>query len=65
MVLEQYGLDKGMVYNSVVDPDPHHFGNLDPDPHLHRIKIRIRIMIMWIHNTGILCTCCLSLPLTP
>jgi hypothetical protein len=30
---------------SVVDPDPHHLGNLDPhpDPHQHQIKIRIRI----------------------
>jgi hypothetical protein len=33
------------VYSSVVDPDPHHFGNLDPhpDPHPHQIKTRIRI----------------------
>ncbi len=32
---------------SVVDPDPHHFGNLDPhpDPHTHQIKFRIRIRI--------------------
>jgi hypothetical protein len=31
----------------VVDPDPHHFDNLDPhpEPHLHQIKIRIRIKI--------------------
>jgi hypothetical protein len=30
---------------SVVNPDLHHFGNLDPrpDPHSHQIKIRIRI----------------------
>jgi hypothetical protein len=29
----------------VVDPDPHHFGKLDPhpDPHPHQIKIRIRM----------------------
>ncbi len=32
-LLEHYGLDKGMVYNSVVDPDP------------HRMKIRICIRI--------------------
>jgi hypothetical protein len=25
---------------NVVDPDPHHFSNLDPDP--HQIKIQIR-----------------------
>jgi hypothetical protein len=32
---------------SVVDPDPHHFGNLypHPDPQPHQIKIRIRIII--------------------
>ncbi len=32
---------------SVVDPDPHHFGDLDShhDPHPHEIKIRIRIWI--------------------
>jgi hypothetical protein len=40
---------------SVVDPDPHHFGNLDPDPDPdpHQIKIRIRIrikVISWIRN---------------
>jgi hypothetical protein len=31
------------------NPDPHHFGNLDPhpDPHPHQIKIRIWIRI-WI-----------------
>jgi hypothetical protein len=28
---------------AVVDPDPHHFGNLDPHP--HQIKSRIRIKI--------------------
>ncbi len=30
-----------------MDPDPHHFGNLDPrpDPHPYKIKIRIRIRI--------------------
>jgi hypothetical protein len=30
--------------SNVVDPDPHHFGNLDPhpDPHPHQIKIRIK-----------------------
>jgi hypothetical protein len=28
---------------SVVDPDPHHFGNLDPDPHQTKIRIWIRI----------------------
>jgi hypothetical protein len=40
-------------WTSVVDPDPHHFGNLDPAPHQennpdpdpHQIKIRIRIRI--------------------
>jgi hypothetical protein len=26
-----------------VDPDPHHFGNLDPRPHQIKIRIRIRI----------------------
>ncbi len=45
--------------SSVVDPDPHHFGNLDPhrDPHQHKIKIRIRLripirikVISWIRN---------------
>ncbi len=25
-----------------LDPDPHHFGNLDPHPDPHQIKIRIR-----------------------
>jgi hypothetical protein len=32
---------------SVVDPDPHHFGKLDPhpDPHPHQIKILISITI--------------------
>jgi hypothetical protein len=36
-----------VVFYSVVDPDPHHFGNLDPhpDPHPHKIRIRIRINI--------------------
>ncbi len=24
------------TYASVGDPDPHHFGKLDPDPHPHR-----------------------------
>jgi hypothetical protein len=33
----------GTVWFSVVDPDPHHFGNLDP--HLNQIKIWIRIRI--------------------
>ncbi len=38
-----------------MDPDPHHFGNLDPhwDPDQHKIKIRIRIRIKvmsWIRN---------------
>jgi hypothetical protein len=30
-----------------MDPDPHHFGNLDPlrDPHPRQIKIRIQIQI--------------------
>ncbi len=30
-----------------MDPDPHHFENLDPHPdlHPHQIKIRIRIKI--------------------
>jgi hypothetical protein len=34
-------------YSIVVDPDPHHFGNLDPNPDMHpqQIKIRIRIKI--------------------
>ncbi len=34
---------------SVVDPDPYHFGNLDPhpDPHPHQIKIRIRTKIIY------------------
>ncbi len=34
--------------DSLVDPDPHHFGNLEPhpDPHPHQIKIRIRIKVM-------------------
>jgi hypothetical protein len=41
--------------DSVVDPDPHHFGNLDPHPDPHQIKIRIRIririkVISWIRN---------------
>ncbi len=53
------------VLRSVVDPDPHHFGN--PDPHQLKIiiwiRIRIRIRVVWIlirirskvmriHNTG-------------
>jgi hypothetical protein len=25
------------------DPDPHHFGNLDPHPHQIQIRIRIKI----------------------
>jgi hypothetical protein len=36
-----------------VDPDQHHFGNLDPDPHPHQTKFRIRIrikVISWIPN---------------
>jgi hypothetical protein len=37
------------VYASDVEPDPHHFGNLDPDPHpdplSHQIKIPISIRI--------------------
>jgi hypothetical protein len=38
---------KSGYMHSVVDPDPHHFGNLDP----HQIKIRIRIkVISWIGN---------------
>jgi hypothetical protein len=35
----------------VVDPDPHHFGNLDPHPHQIKILILIRIrikVISWI-----------------
>ncbi len=37
--------------SSVVDPDPHHFGNLDPHPHQIKIRIRIRIkVISWIRN---------------
>jgi hypothetical protein len=37
----------GSGSSSVIDPDPHHFGNLDqhPDPHQHKIKIQIRIPI--------------------
>jgi hypothetical protein len=35
--------------DSVVDPDPHHFGNFDP--YSHQIKIRIRIKVVsWIRN---------------
>jgi hypothetical protein len=36
-----------MPFASVVYPDPHHFGTLNPhpDPHPHEIKIRIRIKI--------------------
>jgi hypothetical protein len=33
-----------IIGNSVVDPDPHHFGNLDPQP--HRIIIRIHFSIL-------------------
>jgi len=46
--------------SSVADPDPHHFGNLDPHP--HQIKIRIgsasklirwmRIMSIWNRKNG-------------
>jgi hypothetical protein len=40
-----------LLYGSDVDPDPHHFGNLDPHPDPHQIKIRIRIkVISWIQN---------------
>jgi hypothetical protein len=36
---------------SVVDPDPHHFGNLDPHPHQIKIRIRIHIKVTsWIRN---------------
>ncbi len=28
-----------------MDPDPDHFGNLDPHPHQIKIRIRIRIKI--------------------
>jgi hypothetical protein len=40
-------LFSGRIPSSVVDPDPDHFGNLDPhpDPHPHQIKIRILIKI--------------------
>jgi hypothetical protein len=34
-------VSKSTGTGSVVDPDPHHFGNLDPHP--HEIKIRKRI----------------------
>jgi hypothetical protein len=34
-----------VVVHSVVDPDPHYFGNLDPDPYQIKIRIRIRIRI--------------------
>ncbi len=45
-----------------MDPDPHHFGNLDqhPDPHPHQIKIRIRIrikVISWNRNPGTASIC--------
>jgi hypothetical protein len=52
-VLSKYGV----AQNQFVDPDPHHFGNLDPHPdpdaHPHQIKIRILIrikVISWIRN---------------
>ncbi len=35
---------------SIVDPDPHHFGNPDPYPQKNRIpRIRIKL-ISWIRN---------------
>ncbi len=34
-----------VVVPSVVDPNPHRFGNLDPHPDPQQIKIRIRIRI--------------------
>jgi hypothetical protein len=49
--------ERGHMEANVVDPDPHHFGNLGPDPDRHRhqgdkpdpdphqLKIRIRIRI--------------------
>jgi hypothetical protein len=45
-------LHKGTaVLISVVDPDPHHFGILDPHPDPHQIKIMICIkVISWIRN---------------
>jgi hypothetical protein len=48
-MLEIDEIEPRTVATSVVDPDPHHFGNLNP----HRIKIRIRIrikVIRWIRN---------------
>jgi hypothetical protein len=48
-VLENDEIEPRTFATSVVDSDPHHFGNLDP----HRIKIRIRIrikVIRWIRN---------------
>jgi hypothetical protein len=33
-------------WSSVLDPDPHHFGNLDLPPDPHQIKIRIRIKVI-------------------
>ncbi len=40
-------LTRAAINTSVVDPDPHHFGNLfpQPDPYPNQIKIRIRIRI--------------------
>jgi hypothetical protein len=40
-----------VLYGSDVDPDPHHFGNLDTHPDPNQIKIRIHIkVISWIQN---------------
>jgi hypothetical protein len=33
-------------FTSVVDPDPPHFGKLDPHPDPHQLKIRIRVLIL-------------------
>ncbi len=35
----------GILQSSVVDPDQHHFGNLDPHPYQIKIRIRIRIKV--------------------
>jgi hypothetical protein len=50
-----YGYVRIILVSNVVDPDPHHFGNLDPQPHqikkldpyseTHQIKVRIRIRV--------------------
>jgi hypothetical protein len=44
---------KNIPNSSVVDPDPHHFGNPAPDsdPHQIKIRVRIRIKVRRIRNT--------------